>query len=121
MATPPSRLAPGDTWGPPAAWVGNRCRLSVSPEAARTRFSGVASTHTKFHVKSEGEMGWTKSRVHRSARSKLISDLWADLPTWKVAQKSVEEGGEPVRLVRRTTFGASEFTMGNMGYRLDSE
>ena len=32
MATPPGRLAPGDTWGPPAAWVGNRCRLSVFPE-----------------------------------------------------------------------------------------
>jgi len=38
-ATPPGRLAPGDTWGPPAAWVGHRCRLSVSPEAGRTRFS----------------------------------------------------------------------------------
>ena len=34
----------------------------MSPEAGRTRFSGVASTHTKLHVKSEGEMGWTKSR-----------------------------------------------------------
>ena len=75
MATPPGRLAPGDTWGRPAAWVGHRCKLSVSPEAGRTRFSGVApgvaSTHTKSHVKSEGGMGCTrvlpKSRVANPA------------------------------------------------------
>ena len=75
MATPPGRLAPGGTWGPPAAWVGNQCRLSVSPEAARTRFSGVASTHTKFHVKSEGGMGWTKSRGANPARSRSRSTI----------------------------------------------
>ena len=32
----------------------------MSPEAGRTRFSGVASTHTKMQVKSERGMGWIK-------------------------------------------------------------
>ena len=32
----------------------------MSSEAGRTRFSGVASTHTFLHVKSEGGMGWIK-------------------------------------------------------------
>ena len=86
MATPPGRLAPGDTWGRPAAWVGHRCKLSVSPEAGRTRFSGVApgvaSTHTKSHVKSEGGMECTrvlpKSRVaNRAGLAPAKSDLAA--------------------------------------------
>ena len=86
MATAPGRLAPGDTWGRPAAWVGHQCKLSVSSEAGRTRFSGVApgvaSTHTKSHVKSEGGMECTrvlpKSRVaNRAGLAPAKSDLAA--------------------------------------------
>ena len=55
VAYPPGRLAPGVevAWGPPAAWLGRRCTLSVSPEAGRWRFSGFASIHTNLRVKSE--------------------------------------------------------------------
>ena len=92
MATPPGRLAPGDTWGRPAAWVGHRCKLSVSPEAGRTRFSGVApgvaSTHTKSHVKSEG--GWSapgccQNRVWQTRPDPVPpKGIWRPKPPLKV-------------------------------------
>ena len=86
-ATPSGRLAPGDAWSRPAAWVGHRCWLSVSPEAGRTRFSGVASTHTKLHVKSEGGMGCTRVFQNRVVQTRPGSlppkAIWRPKPTLK--------------------------------------
>ena len=72
---------------------GHRCKLSVSPEAGRTRFSGVApgvaSTHTKSHVKSEG--GWSapgccQNRVVQTVPASLPPKaIWRPKPTLKVA------------------------------------
>ena len=94
IAYPRCRRAPGISGGEPAQWGGHRCKLSVSPEAGRTRFSGVApgvaSTHTKSHVKSEG--GWSapgccQNRVWQtrpdSVPPKGIWRLMASKPTLK--------------------------------------
>ena len=79
MATPPGRLAPGDTWGPAAAWVGHRLPVvRASGGRQNAFFSGVASTHTKLHVKSEGGMGWTKLRMQNLGRLGRL--IWVSKP-----------------------------------------
>ena len=90
MATPPARLAPGDTG---ALYLGPACSVDepsvqvvhVSGGRKNAFFGGCARgcVHPyKIACKSEGGMGCTrvvqKSRVHRSARS-MLSDFWADL------------------------------------------
>ena len=124
MATPPGRLAPGDTWGRPAAWVGHRCWLSVSPEAGRTRFSGVApgvaSTHTKSHVKSEGGMGCTrvlpKSRVANPA---VLGPAKSDLAT-KTNPEGPESNHRRLQVGKCVTHSKAFAAFGRRTTRRDS-
>ena len=109
MATPPGRLAPGGTWGRPAAWVGHRCRLSVSPEAGRTRFSGVApgvaSTHRKSHVKSEG--GWSapgccQNRVVQTRQCSVPPNaIWRPKPTLKACSVYISAPVTPANFLKQ--------------------